>query len=770
MPDSRKRSTDRAGRERAGTRSGSGSGRRRTESGRAPDRAVRSSSAGSRADLQEELFEKTARSSGSSVSSGRKTAKAGSSASSGRKTAKSGGSVSYSGKTVQSGSSASSGRKTAKSAGRTEVQAGKAAAPARTMAQEEARESQKRSDARRKALMKRRKEELRRRTQILVACALLFILVVAVSISRIHASRVSKAESAKAQTESQSGQTVKPAAGGNTQAPTVTQAAPTVTPTVNPTGTPAATPTPAQIPAGKDVSNVRDQEIEFHPHSTENTDPSRLIAYTEVMKNDELIEDRSSVSPWTDITFGVGEDYTAVDGIVTFRGTNFRNSPQYGFADMKNYNISNIWTKGITSLTSGGRNWSGSGWTGQPLMEKWTRSQKAAMNMYDWAKEDDELVEVIHACLDGYIYFYDLRTGESTRDALYLGYTFKGSGALDPRGYPILYVGSGYDSDIGVSHVFVINLIDQSVMYEFGADDPFSLRPGCSFFDSSALVDAETDTLIYPGESGILYLIKLNSVYDEAAGVVSIDPGDIIRWHYYGTRSGDGSFWLGMEDSACVYKGYLFVCDNGGNMMCLDLRTMELVWVQDILDDSNGTPVLSIENGHLYLYVGTSFHLGWRSDSTAPVPIWKIDAENGEIVWQTDFECHSEEGVSGGIQSTVAVGKYDFSDYVYVTVAKTNDYYTGQLVCLRKDSGEIVWEQTDTYTWSSPVCVYNRDGSGAVLYFTFGGDALLIDGLTGEEKCRYSLGEQNIEASPAVYENYVVVGSRSCNLFGFKLD
>ena len=278
----------------------------------------------------------------------------------------------------------------------------------------------------------------------------------------------------------------------------------------------------------------------------------------------------------------------------------------------------------------------------------------------------------------------------------------------------------------------------------FGADDPFSLRPGCSFFDSSALVDAETDTLIYPGESGILYLIKLNSVYDEAAGVVSIDPGDIIRWHYYGTRSGDGSFWLGMEDSACVYKGYLFVCDNGGNMMCLDLRTMELVWVQDILDDSNGTPVLSIENGHLYLYVGTSFHLGWRSDSTAPVPIWKIDAENGEIVWQTDFECHSEEGVSGGIQSTVAVGKYDFSDYVYVTVAKTNDYYTGQLVCLRKDSGEIVWEQTDTYTWSSPVCVYNRDGSGAVLYFTFGGDALLIDGLTGEEKCRYSLGEQNI--------------------------
>ena len=640
----------------------------------------------------------------------------------------------------------------------------------RSSAQEEALENQKRSDAKRRALMRRRKEELRRRKQILGACAALFILIVAVAISRIHASRVAKAESAKAQTESQSGQAAGQTAGGSTQSAAASQVTPTAAPTQAPSVSPTPTAAPTQAPSAKDVSKVRDQEIEFNPHATENTDPSRLIAFTEVMRNDELIEDRSSVSPWTDITFGVGEDYTAVDGIVTFRGTNFRNSPQYGFANMTNYNISNIWTKGITSLTSGGRNWSGSGWTGQPLMEKWTRSQKAAMNMYDWAKEDDELVEVIHACLDGYIYFYDLRTGEATRDALYLGYTFKGSGALDPRGYPILYVGSGYDSDIGVSHVFVINLIDQSVMYEFGADDPFSLRQGCSFFDSSALVDAETDTLIYPGESGILYLIKLNSVYDEAGGAVSIDPGDIIRWHYYGTRSGDGSYWLGMEDSACVYRGYLFVCDNGGNMMCLDLHTMELVWVQDILDDSNGTPVLSIENGHLYLYVGTSFHLGWRSDSTAPVPIWKLDAETGEIVWQTDFECHSEEGVSGGVQSTIAVGKYDFSDYIYATVAKTNDYYTGQLVCLRKDTGEIVWEQTDSYTWSSPVCVYNQDGSGAVLYFTFGGDGLLIDGLTGEEKCRYSLGEQNIEASPAVYEDYVVVGSRSCNLFGFKLD
>lgn len=90
-------------------------------------------------------------------------------------------------------------------------------------------------------------------------------------------------------------------------------------------------------------------------------------------------------------------------------------------------------------------------------------------------------MEVIYACMDGYVYFLDLETGKETRDALYLGYTFKGSGALDPRGYPILYVGAGYNSDEGTARVFVINLVDCSIMYTFGDNDGFSLRGSLSF-------------------------------------------------------------------------------------------------------------------------------------------------------------------------------------------------------------------------------------------------------------------------------------------------
>ncbi len=480
--------------------------------------------------------------------------------------------------------------------------------------------------------------------------------------------------------------------------------------------------------------------------------------------------DPLSYKPDQEILFGKGSEYTDVDGIVTFRGNNFRDNPVYGTADMKKNKLTSLWSSKTSSITYNGATWSGSGWTGQPLMMKWPKKVKKAMNMYDWAKEKDDLVEVIYACMDGYVYFLDLETGEATRDTLNLGFTFKGSGALDPRGYPILYVGAGYDSNQGTARVFVVNLLDCSVMYTFGNNDPFSLRGALSYFDSSPLVDADTDTLIYPGENGILYLIRLNTQYDQESGTLSINPDHIVKWHYYGNRTSVASYWLGMEDSAAVYGGYLFVTDNGGNLMCLNLNTLQLVWAQDTLDDFNSTPVLSIEDDHLYLYVSTSFRLGWRSSSSAEVPIWKIDAQNGRIIWKTSYECYSDDGVSGGVQSTIALGKKKLSDYIYVTVAKTGAQYDGVLACLDKKTGEIKWEHKAYYAWSSPVCVYNSDGSGKVLYCSCGGKAYLLDGNSGKLLDENEISSGAIEASPAIYNDYMVVGTRDCRICGLKLE
>ncbi len=559
------------------------------------------------------------------------------------------------------------------------------------------------------------------------------------------------------------------------------------------------------------------EEIFFNPHCVESTRPENLISSTEVEVDGTVLDSISSYTADSPISFNKGNEYTKVKGIVTFRGNNFRDSAAYGKASLEKNILRDKWSRDTGSLSSQGTVWTGSGWTGQPLMQKWSKEVKAHMNMYDWAKEKEDLVEVIYACMDGYVYFLDLETGKDTREPLYLGYTFKGSGALDPRGYPILYVGAGYNSDQGTARVFVINLLDCSTMYTFGDNDPFSLRGSLSFFDSSALVHGETDTLIYPGENGILYLIKLNTQYDPEAGTLSIHPGKIVKWHYYGTRSSTESFWVGMEVSATVYKNYLFTSDNGGNLMCLDLNSMELVWVQDILDDSNSTPVLSIEDGHLYLYVSTSFRLGWRSydQATVPVwkinaetgeiiwqtdyqcytddgvsggvqstiaagkndlkdyvyvPVWKINAETGEIIWQTDYQCYTDDGVSGGVQSTIAAGKNDLKDYVYVTVSKTDDNVTGVLHCLDKKTGKMVWEHKSGYAWSSPVCVYDKDKKGRVIYCSSNGNMYLLNGKTGEVLDTLSLSEGVIEASPAVYGSTAVVGTRDCKIWGIELE
>ena len=528
-----------------------------------------------------------------------------------------------------------------------------------------------------------------------------------------------------------------------------TAESPAVTVQPTPTPTPEPTPTPVGLP-------------DFKPHSVDGTEPERLISSTAIMVDGEVVEEYESDY---EINFDLPERYTELEGIVTFRGDNFRSGAAYGTAAVSSKTLTKVWSKSTSGLSdTDGTYWSGSGWTGQPLIVKWPEATRKNISaMYDWAREKEGLVEVIYATLDGHVYFYELTSGEYTRDPLNLGFNYKGAGALDPRGYPILYVGSGVDSVNGRSRVKVVNLIDNSVMFEFGHNETFANR-GWHMFDSSPLVSAETDQLIYPGENGILYIIHLNTKYNEQTGELSVDPDNIVKWKYNGVRSGS-RYWLGVESSAAIINNYIFLADNGGNLMCLDLNTLNLVWVQDVLDDTNCSPVVDIEDGHPYIYISTSFHYGWRSYSTAAIPIFKIDAETGEIVWRTDYTCYTVQDLSGGVQGTIAVGKNKLSDMIFVPIARTPGASSGTLAALKKDTGEVVWEkETYMYSWSSPVDFYDADGNGYLLYCNSGFNMFLIDGKTGEQLDYMNLGG-NIEASPAMYGNYAVVGTRAMRTY-----
>ena len=508
---------------------------------------------------------------------------------------------------------------------------------------------------------------------------------------------------------------------------------------------------------------------DFEPYCIESTDPQLFLASTGIMADGAIVEEYTREEP---IDFGYGEDYHELEGIITFRGNNFRDTAAYGYADVRNGKLDKIWSYGTGSYTaSDGAVWSGNGWTGQPLIVKWPKETREIMNMHDWARGQEELVEVVYATMDGYVYFTELDTGKATRNRLYLGFPFKGSGSLDPRGYPLLYVGAGLAGANGAARCLVVSLIDGSVLYSFASRDGFAPR-GWDAADGAPLVDAETDTLIYPCENGVIYFIKLGSEYDVEAGTMTIDPQAPAKWRYFGTRSHvNGKYWLGMESSAAIWRGHLFISDNGGNLICLDMNTLEVVWVQDVLDDTNCSPALELEDGHPYIYISTSFHGGWRApmSSSAIVPMWKVDALTGEIVWQTDFKCYTSSGVSGGVQATAAIGKGSLGDLVFVPFARTPTAGAGVLAAFDKATGEVVWEyQTATYAWSSPVCIYRPDGKGYLIYCTADGRMRLLDGLTGEQLDSIPL-DGTIEASPAVYGNVAVIGTRSNKAWGVRI-
>ena len=471
------------------------------------------------------------------------------------------------------------------------------------------------------------------------------------------------------------------------------------------------------------------------------------------------------------IEFGSAWTYTDVKGIVTFRGNNFRDTAQYGTAEISSRTFGDHWRVGTDGLSSSdGGYWGGSGWTGQPLIVEWPYETKQIMNMYSWAKEKDGLVEVIYCTLDGYVYFLDLDTGEYTRDRLFLGWSFKGAGALDPRGYPILYVGGGLFNGSGAApRVLVVSLIDGEILYTFGDYDGFAPRPNWSAFDSSALVDAETDQLIYPGENGVLYIEKLNTRYDEASGTLSIDPEE-VKFTY--TSSTAAQYYYGMEDSAVAWGEYLFIADNGGDFLCINLNTLEIMWHFDCLDDTNCTPVLEIDStGHPYLYLSTSFHLGWRSWSTATIPVWKIDAVTGQEVWHHDYTCYSADGLSGGVQGSLSLGKGSLSGILYVSMARYPSAEGGRLLALDTATGDELWTlASDSYSWSTPTCFYDTEGNGYVLYAsTIQGVLYWLNGRDGTVCDTYRFG-CTVEASPVVYNNTVVMGTRNQEILGITLE
>ena len=490
--------------------------------------------------------------------------------------------------------------------------------------------------------------------------------------------------------------------------------------------------------------------------NTDLSDPANWNIKWDIISGNTIVDSFSREDPIFFPDPGL-DGYFALPGICTFRGDPYRSGGAYGYTDITDVSLQTQWTNTISALPKGTGTgfWSGCGWTGQPLIVQWDAQTRQNMNLYTDKKNKDDLVEVIYATLDGHIYFYDLSDGTATRDPLDMGMAFKGSGSLDPRGYPILYVGAGDLTAEGkVPRMFAISLIDGSILFEYGHSDPHNRR-GWTAFDSAPLIHGDTDTLIWPGESGILYTVKLNTSYQPETGSLTMAPESIVKTRY---STGIGRS-VGFEASAIAVEHYLFIADNGGMVFCVDLNTMALIWAQNAKDDINATPVFEWgDDGKGYLYIGSSMEYADGS-----VYIGKIDASTGEYVWEVRFDdIYYNQAVSGGILSSPVLGRKGtvLEGLVFFSIARTPSDSGGLLVALDTATGEIFWQKTlSNYCWSSPVALYNEAGEAKLLLCDSRGNVMLMDGLTGEILASVNLGG-NIEASPAVFNDILVVGTR----------
>ena len=532
-----------------------------------------------------------------------------------------------------------------------------------------------------------------------------------------------------------------------------------VTPAVSPTATvdavvtatpgaataPAATATPVPTvgPGLRSAGEVVSPPSQFGLESIAVQNGERVDAYART----------------PEIHMGLSGEYTDVEGVTTFRGNNYRDSAAYGNIPDDPEELEIVWSVAVSQIDD----WGGVGWTGQCAIVRWPEEVVRIMNVRE-EKKGGPLTEVIYATLDGRVYFLDLYDGQATRPAINIGAPIKGSVTVDPRGYPLLYVGqgipeaNGHSVDIGTR---IFSLIDQQLLFFLDGDDSFAQRSWYAF-DAAPLVDGKTDTMLQVGENAILYLVKLNTDYDPEAGTISIDPK--VDRYVFRSRVSDQP---GMENSLAVYNDYGYFVDNSGLLQCVDLNTLTCVWEGDTDDDTDATIVLEEEaDGTVALYTATEREHSASYDENAYLR--KINALTGEMLWKLPVKVYTSEGNEGGSFATPALGKGELGDLIFAHMTRTPDD-GATLMAVDKESGEVVWRVAmGSGGWSSPVCVYDASGKGYVLVGSSSGALRLYDGRTGRIISICDL-EGNIEGSPAVFEDMLVVGTRGKRIFGVRI-
>lgn len=389
------------------------------------------------------------------------------------------------------------------------------------------------------------------------------------------------------------------------------------------------------------------------------------------------------------------------------------------------------------------RQWCGTGWTGQPVI----------------APRDDGGTEVIIGGFDGLVYFLDGDTGAQLREPFRTGFQIKGTGALDPDGYPIYYTGSRDGRMRAIA-------LDREPVEELWGIDAHPQRVWNNDWDGSpAIVD---DMMLVGGEDSWFYAIELNRSYGPD-GLVRVEPEVLVEHPGFDDElfRAIGDRNVSIENSVAVdlERDRVAFANSGGRVHVLALSALREGRVEVLLDvwlgdDIDASIVIDPDDGALYVAIELQRFLS-RADEVGQVVRLDVDRPHDPIRWGVAVPPR-RAGEDGGSWATPAL----HDGLLYVVT------HPGDLLVLDTETGDEVFrDDLGWHSWSSPVIVDDGDGGHQLLVATCTDPHLRAYDLANPRRPRelWRLPLPGcIESTPAVWDGQIWVGSRDGYFYGIR--
>ena len=445
--------------------------------------------------------------------------------------------------------------------------------------------------------------------------------------------------------------------------------------------------------------------------------------------------------------------YAQAQGIYTFRGDINRQANYGGKVTGRPDTIIIDWEFHTASNPPNfkqGKWGGGTGWTGQPLYVKWPEDKLNAFAAKGLTNAEFSGEEIIIGSLCHTVYFIDFKTGKASRQPIDVGNPIKGTPSLDPTLNGNLYVGQGIPDKSPFGNL-VVDLNQGKVSRQFSRDA--KAQRGWGAFDSSPIRVGQF--LFWPGENGTIYKYLCTNG--------NLVPHTALRYTC-------GGVVPGIESSIAVYHNYGYTGDNHGNVLCINLNTMQPVWHFNNGDDTDATIIVAEEEGQPYIYTGCEVN---RINNNLAY-LRKLNALNGELVWELSspgkrYE-NNKKYFDGGYYATPLLGRGNCEHLIFCNRVNNLKGQDGDFIAVDRTTGEIAYTiPLKHYAWSSPVGLENENGE----YFIFTGDTMgnvyLIDGKNGKILYTQHVG-MNFESSPIVIGNQIVVGSRGRSIYKISIQ